>query len=313
MPLFPHQLKLGETYTPDAGVEQRTASAVAAIWALLEAPGLMLEHRRHLLGIAIWKYTEAPGVPPHPKYRLPFRTTGAMDVSSEAPVEHEHVWPRKWIIDRLLPAHERGWSRDELAAFMVEHGVACTVTKPEHLLLNACGDAEGWGRYAQAGVEVWDAAHRRPLVLPAVADTATEAERRGVLLSTRVAGALSEAVLNALAVHDSAVSPFLRTFLETAAGESVDLVPKYDAAGRPQTYIRIYDADLSEPTPIAVYVNYNGNLDFRLKPADVPDLLDLDGVRPWKGSYVRLRLDRSERLDTALQLLFETLWFIRES
>src|SRR4051812_2449504 len=115
MALYPHQLKLGPAYTPDAGVPERTASAVAALWALLEAPGINLPHRRHLLGIAIWKYTEAPGVPPHPKYRLPFRTLGAMDVHNHDMVQHEHVWPRKWIIDRLLRHHKSGWTREEMA------------------------------------------------------------------------------------------------------------------------------------------------------------------------------------------------------
>lgn len=314
MPTYPHQLKLGKTYTPDAGVPERTASAVAALWALLEAPGLILAHRRHLLGIGIWKYTEAPGARPHPKYRLPFRTVGAMDVESKVPVQHEHVWTKEWLIDRLLPAHAAGWTQDELAGFMAQYGIACTVTRAEHLLLNACGKAAGWERYAQVGLQVWDAANERPHELPTAAKLSTEDDVRLIYsLPEHGAGVVSSVILEALTANEKPVTPLLRSFLIGAEGEDIDLVPKYDATGRPTPYIRLFDAELDEPTPVAVYINYNGNLDFHVRPDQVPDLMALDGVQPHKPRYVRLVLDRPERVDTALQLLTETLELIREA
>src|SRR4051794_26917239 len=95
-------LRLDTPYTPDAAlVAERTESALGALWAVLEAPGLTIKHRRELLSIGIWKYTEAFGHAPHPKYRLRFRSHAAMDMAVPAVVQHEHVWPRRWIIDRL--------------------------------------------------------------------------------------------------------------------------------------------------------------------------------------------------------------------
>jgi hypothetical protein len=315
MPLLTHQLNLGKAYTPDAGVPERTASALAALWALLEAPGLTLPHRRHLLGIAIWKYTEAPGVRPHPKYRLPFRTLGAMDVASLAEVQHEHVWPRKWIIDRLLPKHRAGWSPDDLAEFMTHHhGIACTVTRSEHLLLNASGGAEGWSRYAQAGLQVWDAANERPLELPALQVSATAADVRCADLTTvRGSGVVSQVILDVLALNEKRATPFIRAFLTGADAENIDLVPKYDAAGSATTYIRLFDAELEEPTPVAAYINFNGNLDFHIKPEQIPDLISLEGVHPWKANYVRITLTSPHRVNSALRLLASTLEEIREA
>jgi hypothetical protein len=314
MPTYPHQLKLGKTYMPDAGVPERTASAVAALWTLLEAPDLILAHRRHLLGIAIWKYTEAPGVPPHPKYRLPYRTAGAMDICNMDMVQHEHVWPRKWIIDRLLRHHEAGWTREALADFMMKHGVSCTVTRTEHLLLNSCGDTEGWDRYAQVGLQVWDAANGRPLKLAALPTTVTEDDKRRVLaLPTPGMGVVSEVILAALAANGSPATASLRDFLQRAEDDDIDLVPKYDVAGRPTTYIKLFDAELEEATPVAAYVNYNGNVDFHVPAAKVSELIGVDGVLPWKSHYVRIAVDQPARVETALQLLTQTLEHIRET
>jgi hypothetical protein len=299
LPTYPYQLKLGKTYTPDDGVPERTASALAAIWTLLTAPGLTLAHRRHLVGIAIWKYTEAPGVRPHPKYRLPFRTLGAMDESiRDDMVQHEHVWPRKWLIDHLLAKHAAGWDSDSLSAFMREYGVACTVLKSEHLMMNAVAGALGWDRYAKVGIQVWDAANQRPLDLgeaprdeseePAVTDV-----RRFVSTHGHGYGVVSEVILAALAANEKTVTPYIRRFLEKAQPENIDLIPKTNRDGEPTTYIRLYP-EIDEPTPVAVYVNYNGNIDFHAKPAQLGELLEMDGVQPWKGSYVRLVLDRAD-------------------
>lgn len=315
MPIYPHQLRLGKTYTPDAGVEDRISSALAALWTLLEARDVMPVHRRELLSIAIWKYTEAPGVRPHAMYRLPFRTLGAMDLEATSPVQHEHVWTRAWLTRQLIEHHAAGWSRADLAAFMHLHGVACTVTRAEHLLLNACGDAQGWDRYAQVGLEVWDAANGQMLVLPEVAATAaSDGERKKVLASSswRSSGVMSEVILAALASNEGRATPHLRRFLEAAGDENIDLVPKYDSSGNPTVYIKLFDAELDEPTPIAVFVNYNGNLDFHIRAEDVPELMDLDGVEPAKPRYVRVRLTEPGRVDTALELLSATLELVRE-
>ena len=308
MPLYNDQLRLGKTYSPDSGVAERTESALAALWALLEAPGLTLAHRRELLGIAIWKYTEAPGVRPHPKYRLPFRTLAAMEVENRAEVQHEHVWPRKWLIDRILPRHAEGWGRQDLEGFMKTHGVACTVTRAEHLLLNACADAEGWERYAQAGIQVWDAVNERPLPLPPLRRTASQEDidqMRSLAGAPR--GVVSEVILAALQGNATERTPLIQQFLEQAEAYDIDLVPKYNSEGKTQTYIRLYDAMLPEATPVAAYVNYNGNLDFHVPPGDLPDLPLLDRAEPWKNRYVRIRLIDAEALAQAVLLLEETL------
>jgi hypothetical protein len=171
---------------------------------------------------------------------------------------------------------------------MSAHGVACTVLKSEHLLMNAVGDALGWERYAKAGIKVWDAANQGLLDIGEA--PRDESEERAATDVRRLVGSpghgygvVSEAILAALAANEKPATPYIRMFLERGQVEDIDLLPTYDDAGVPTTYIRLYP-ELEEPTPVAAYVNYNGNIDFHARPEQLGDLMELDGVHPWKGS-----------------------------
>ena len=295
-------MQLDQPFVPSPTAETVRSGALAALWLLLEAPDLLLAHRRELMSVAVWKYTEAPSHRPYAKYRLPYRTRAAMDVSVPAAVQHEHVWPRKWLIDRMLVRHVEGWTKAELADLMVAHGVACTVTRQEHLELNAHAAQEGWARYAAAGIEVWDCLHDRPLV------TSSDRARTGEEVSSRerrpAEVPLDERVAAVLDANTHRKAALVRRFAARAARAGVDVVPQDHRGDARDTYLRVHAA-LDEPTPAVLYINLNGALDFRLGPDQVPDLMVLPGVVPRQDRRYRVRcvLTDEDSIDSGLQLL----------
>ena len=159
-------LKLDQPFTPNPQAAAKTASAVALLWLVLEARRLLMAHRREVMSVALWKHTEAAAAPPCPKYRLRYRTRAAMDLTTAAEVRHEHVWTREWLIDTMLERHRHGWTEADLARFVEQHAVACTVTVDEHQRLEEHEGREGWNRYAAAGIAVWDCQEGVAFVLP---------------------------------------------------------------------------------------------------------------------------------------------------
>ncbi|SDU81166.1 hypothetical protein SAMN04488544_0338 [Microlunatus sagamiharensis] len=136
-----------EPYDVTPAMEAARLSALRAVQKLLEPErGLSVAHQRELLSVSLWKWTEAAGVAPHPKFNVRYATPAALDQATPAKVNHEHVWPRKWIIDRLLESG-KVWAEDDLRRFLEERGVACIVTVEEHAKLGVLGaGAEGWAR-----------------------------------------------------------------------------------------------------------------------------------------------------------------------
>lgn len=90
------------------------------------------------------------------KYGTRYRSRDALHVSDPESLEHEHVYPRKWLIDRMLESPEA------VELILTTFALACTVTSDEHRRLRAAEranpDVEGWARYHAAGVEVTDLA-----------------------------------------------------------------------------------------------------------------------------------------------------------
>jgi hypothetical protein len=90
------------------------------------------------------------------KYGTRYRSAGALDITDPALLEHEHVYPRKWLIEQMLAAP------DAVEMILTTFALACTVTKDEHRLLAAAERAnpglDGWQRYHAAGVVVTDLA-----------------------------------------------------------------------------------------------------------------------------------------------------------
>jgi hypothetical protein len=65
-------------------------------------------------------------------------------------LQHEHVFTRKDITDRIIAEPER-------AREILRDAIACVVTVDEHRRLSRIGEAmRGWERYTEAGIEVID-------------------------------------------------------------------------------------------------------------------------------------------------------------
>lgn len=73
-------------------------------------------------------------------------------VSDPALLEHEHVYPRKWLIEQMLA------EPSAVELILTTFALACTVTKDEHRRLAAAERAnlglDGWQRYYAAGIAV---------------------------------------------------------------------------------------------------------------------------------------------------------------
>jgi hypothetical protein len=95
-----------------------------------------------------WKITEAEG-----KYKTRYVSAGAQDAPKGTKLQHEHVIPRKEIIDGIMQEPAR--ARELLAS-----AIGCTVTKEEHERLTAItrsrNDLRGWERYTAVGITVID-------------------------------------------------------------------------------------------------------------------------------------------------------------
>ncbi|CBK40392.1 protein of unknown function [Nitrospira defluvii] len=129
---------------PDAEkIVQSAKSAIAKILKMGE--DVLLEHRRALLSRMIWKITEA-----HGKYTTRYCSGAARNDGGK--LRHEHVTPRKVLIDRLLN-NPSGVER------ILQDAIACTVTAEEHSRLSGVREELcGWDRYSRAKIEVIDRA-----------------------------------------------------------------------------------------------------------------------------------------------------------
>lgn len=250
-------------YVPASTLADRERSLVAVIKMLLEADGVDERHRRQLIDIALWKYTEAAGISPHPKYNLRFVSDGARDLETPASINHEHVWPRKWVLDQLFARQD--WSSEALEEFLGKHAVACVVTVNEHAELGNVGKS-GWQRYAAAKVSVWDRLERsyldlgsgRPVDAPRVSDPIepSPAERFNLnkLIDT----------------NGAARAPLLKRLVRTARFMSAVSVVSVKKDGSPSSYFRIHDVLLPDPTRAVAYPHWTGRVAFGLRPAEVP-------------------------------------------
>ena len=84
------------TYKEHAQKERYLRSIKNNIIALLAADSEE-RHKRDLLDICIWQITEIDG-----KYNTRYRSEGAMDKKNWHEVQHEHVYQRKNLIERIL-------------------------------------------------------------------------------------------------------------------------------------------------------------------------------------------------------------------
>jgi len=134
-------------FTEHKNSTARLQSAVELIKLLLQPnPRILPEHRQELLSIALWKITEAEST--H-KHRTRF-CSRAVFVAPDCECRHDHVFQRAVMVQDLLhagPADVEG---------ILKNAIACTITKDEHLSLNAYAHLDGWERYRAAGIAVID-------------------------------------------------------------------------------------------------------------------------------------------------------------
>jgi hypothetical protein len=134
--------------SPDPDAVIRSVHLLAEGIVGLRALNPMDKHVRELLSILIWKLTEA-----HGKYSLRYRSLGALQKHAypgPGKFIHEHVHTRKSLIGRMIGG-------DEPLTQVLADAVACLVTSVEDKLLRKVpNDLQGWDRYRNAGIAVFD-------------------------------------------------------------------------------------------------------------------------------------------------------------
>ncbi len=121
--------------------EEIISSAVSTVKQILAMQDVLEKHKREILSVMIWKISEANG-----RWNTRYFSAGVLSDKDEK-LQHEHVVPRKFLIDRLL-------NNPKSYKSILSEITACIVTKEEHQKLNSSNSS--WGRYKQAGIKVWD-------------------------------------------------------------------------------------------------------------------------------------------------------------
>ena len=116
--------------------------AIACILAMGDA--VLEEHKKTLVSRMIWKITEASG-----KYNTRYFSEKARKASKDDR-RHDHVWTRKRMVERIL-------KDPDVLEHEMEQAIGCTVTKHEHDDLTRYDKShDGWDRYKEAEIRVWD-------------------------------------------------------------------------------------------------------------------------------------------------------------
>jgi hypothetical protein len=307
MPWNTEVLKKMRVHVATTAMRKGEQSLAKVIKVLMESTDVDVKHRRQLVDIALWKYTEASGMLPYPKYNLRYVSDGARNLQVASKVNHEHVWSRRWILDRLF--QKASWDIDDLTAFLQRHAVACVVTIEEHGLL---GDktAIGWNRYARAGISVWDRQEKAYLDLGAA--TPTIAHR---IATAQPPSPVDKFDLQYLIVKKAThPAPYLQRLTRTARFMNAVSVVSVNNKDQPSTYFRIHDALLPEPTRAVAYPHWTGKVAFGLKPEDVPEhFLSEPGVKKLsqKVFAVPCKVTDEASFEVAEELLFLALEKIR--
>ncbi len=138
-------------YTRSDQAEGKIASARALVELSLRDTVMLPTHRKHLIKLAQWWVTEADG-----KWKTRFKSSKVLQLARDEPgsqvrINHEHVFGRAELADRILKDPSQVDSVLELC-------IGCIVTVDEHQQLSALRGLQGWERYRVAGIEVCDTA-----------------------------------------------------------------------------------------------------------------------------------------------------------
>lgn len=122
-------------------------SAIITIEGILILP-ILDGHKRDLINGMLWAITQARG-----KYTTRYRSQGALKAPLGTKLQHEHVIPRRQLVDRIM--REPYAAREHLST-----AIGCVVTVEEHRRLTAIDRTQrglhAWERYAAAGITVID-------------------------------------------------------------------------------------------------------------------------------------------------------------
>ncbi len=144
--------KMKEQISPKKQIED----SKTIIKMVLNLPEVDNVTKYKVIDLMLWNITGAYG-----KLNTKFVSEGAI-TSKDEKLQHEHVFTKKYLINRILNEPDNLDSIFELA-------FACIVTEKEHHKLSNVKDVEGWSRYVNAGIKVFalddDIVYRRLLEL----------------------------------------------------------------------------------------------------------------------------------------------------
>jgi len=126
---------------PDVAAVKQSALRLARTIAELDVD-VLLTHKRKLLRDVVWIVTEANG-------KGNTRYVSEAVYSGQGPIRHEHVLPIKYLVGRMLES-------PETISQVLDSAIGWLVTEGEHRLLPSNSAGEGWDRYRQAGIRVFD-------------------------------------------------------------------------------------------------------------------------------------------------------------
>lgn len=121
--------------------KEKLTKAVEKIWGLK----INRDIKKRLMDELIWKIGEAP----NGKYKVRYRSEGAMNIKDVKKLHHEHVISRKRLKEELVDAKNL-----KEVNRIINKIETCIVTRKEHKKLD--NKIEGWKRYRDAGVKVFD-------------------------------------------------------------------------------------------------------------------------------------------------------------
>jgi hypothetical protein len=144
----------GALWTEPAQAEAVRRDAIALAEFAVTSPDLQDVTRKEVLSKYILiRLTHGNS---NGKYDTQYRSAGALGMTDPALLEHEHVYPRRWMIEQMLA------EPSAVELILTTFALACTVTKDEHRRLAAAERAnpglDGWRRYFAAGIAVTDMA-----------------------------------------------------------------------------------------------------------------------------------------------------------
>ncbi len=144
MPKRSTLIHIRDPYLASEGYDAVLSSSVEILKAILTNPKILDMHKKNIIkDVVLWRMSEVDG-----KWTTRYRSMGVLKGDDE-PVNHEHVFTRKNMTEQLL---EHPADVEQILRTVT----GCIVTKSEHKKLSKIKDVDGWDRYKQAGVQVWD-------------------------------------------------------------------------------------------------------------------------------------------------------------